>query len=531
MDPKSYEAAPMLEDWQKPVEKPRSAHKLTRFLGVAALGVLPAHIGGVTATHMYPAHIQTANYAADVSLSYTRFDTVEASSILGGVHLTFNSKVPSPAVTVEPTLRPEIVDSYVRGGADELVVSEEQMRASLEQVALQLGERYATGAALAMLLTMGAYSAVARHKSREAAIALVASMGLAISYQGVSAATTYTRPYQKIELDGLAGSLLKQGELVLDGVNKRSQQIQPYFASWLELQTALAKVATPMEKEQSSEGSSFLLVSDIHGVNMYSSLEQVIKEEGITAVIDSGDLLNMGRVQEAELAGIFDNIAKLGVPYIIVLGNHDRSSPDDTALIDRLMAIPNVVVLQPGRDRFQVAHFGDLKIAGVNDFMRWYGDDNKDNAVKQKPVWELFNRTFAGQEIDLGISHEPAAAEKLQAAITNSGHLHKDQVNGTHIVTGTFTGGGIFGYGDATPPDAQSSEQSYGILRFDGQCQATRLDTLRFHGAFEGKPTRDSMTFTFFDKKKPEADATKTRDCTNQEFSVVTATTPRDVAR
>lgn len=532
MRQRDFEAAPPMREDECFVEytTERSLRQcMLNGLGVAGLALL-AHMGGVTATKVAPAHIETANYAADTSFAYGQWNAIDGSTLIGGGRLVFNSVLPTPAIIIDPVLKPELSTSYSREGVDVLKMSNEQQQAIIAQVALELGGRYAAGAAIAMFLAYGGYAAITRRQSRNVALAMVASLGLAYGYESGSAAATYTQPYQKIEYYGLIGSLLEQGDAVLSGVSKRSEQIQPYFASWMEFQKDLTQLAAPMEKDGSGEGPKFLLISDLHGINMYGALAPIIKDKQITAVIDSGDLLNMGYVQEAELMGIFDGIEKLGVPYIFVLGNHDRNSPSDTALIKRLMKISNVVVLQPGIDTFQVAQFGDLKVAGVNDFMRWYGDDNKDNAAKQKPVAEVFNRTFEGHDIDVAVTHEPAAGEVLVAAVTNSGHLHKDPVNGTHIVTGTLTGGGPFGQNDSTLPDAQSNEQSYGILTFDDTCRATSLDTVRFHGMFEGKPTQDSITRTFF-TKKPLRDGIAQRDCHDTSFRVSTVTTPREASR
>ena len=76
-------------------------------------------------------------------------------------------------------------------------------------------------------------------------------------------------------------------------------------------------------------------------------MQRIVQDEGITAIIDCGDLLNFGSVTEAEAAGIFYAIGKLGVPYIFVRGNHDASSPTDQSLLQRMAKIPNVILLEP----------------------------------------------------------------------------------------------------------------------------------------------------------------------------------------
>lgn len=511
----------------------RSKERILKSLGVGGL-VLAAHFGGVAGTNAAPVRIGTVNYEAEVSLAYTQFDKVVIPSAFGDASFGFDSVVPTPAVIAQPRLQPRITHSYAEDGLEGLALSETQMRSSMEDLVTQLGERYAAGAFLAMLLVYGVYSAGLRRLSPRVGAALLAAMGPAFAYEGGSAVSTYSidnyhGPYQ---IDGLAGSLRQQGETVIRGIDKRSSQIQPYLVAWAALRNDLANVITPNEQEATTLGPKFMLVSDIHNINMYSTIAKVAKDEGATAVIDSGDLLVAGYVEEAEFTGILESIARLPVPYIFVLGNHDKHSLYDTTLIERLSAIPNVVILQPGIDQFQVAHFGDLTIAGVNDFMRWYGDDNKDNAAKQGPVAELFNKTFAGRAPDIAVSHEPAASEKLvHGGVTIAGHLHKDRVDGDHIVIGTLTGGGLFGQNDSTAPGDVSSEQSYGILSFKANCAPSRLDVARFHGTFNGKPQLDSMSFYFFgDNKKAVADVAP-RDCSDMALRREIVTTPRDGAR
>ena len=84
-----------------------------------------------------------------------------------------------------------------------------------------------------------------------------------------------------------------------------------------------------------------------------------------------------------------------------------------------------------------------MTIAGFND-PRWFGDDNKDNAAKQTPAAEAFNRAYAGRHVpDVVVSHEPGAVEKVESAgVLVNGHLHTDQLEGNRIGVGTFTGGG-----------------------------------------------------------------------------------------
>jgi len=96
-------------------------------------------------------------------------------------------------------------------------------------------------------------------------------------------------------------------------VETRAQQVTPYVSNLLALSAALQENFTPTDPAR-PPAARFLLVSDIHGANQYPVMKRIVDEEQITAVIDLGDLLNLGRVTEAEVPGIFTAIRNLRVP-------------------------------------------------------------------------------------------------------------------------------------------------------------------------------------------------------------------------
>ena len=81
-----------------------------------------------------------------------------------------------------------------------------------------------------------------------------------------------------------------------------------------------------------------------HGALLLQAVD--IAEEDIDLVVDTGDLVNFGTVAEGTATEMFAGIASLPVPYLFTRGNHDASSATDTAILDRMASIPNVVLLQ-----------------------------------------------------------------------------------------------------------------------------------------------------------------------------------------
>ena len=142
---------------------------------------------------------------------------------------------------------------------------------------------------------------------------------------------------------------------LLDGVETRAQQTTPYLKNLLALSAALQDKYTPQSLNE-PVAARILFVSDVHGAQQYPLMKAIVDEEQIDAVIDLGDLVNFGSVTEAETVGLFKGIESLGVPYLFVRGNHDASAAGDTALLDRLAKVPNVVLLAAQPRHLHRAH-------------------------------------------------------------------------------------------------------------------------------------------------------------------------------
>jgi len=302
---------------------------------------------------------------------------------------------------------------------------------------------------------------------------------------------------------GLLGTVRSNAGL-LAGVEARAQQVTPYVTNLLALSAALQEKFIP-EDVTKPPAARLLLVSDIHGANQYSLMKRIINEEKITAVIDSGDLINFGRVTEAEVSGIFNGIRDLGVPYIFVRGNHDASSLVDEALLARMASIPNVVLLEPTPRSYTELGVNGLVIAGFND-PRYFGDDSKDIVAKERPAAEAFNRAYAGRSRpDIVVTHEPAAARMVESATLRvNGHLHKDEIEGNRIGVGTFTGGGVVSHflvdkqsaGNAGDPSGELPGQPYAfdIAVYGQSCELTSLTRYTFRNLIQGRPAYDDVS-------------------------------------
>ncbi|WP_446667439.1 metallophosphoesterase family protein [Janibacter limosus] len=224
-------------------------------------------------------------------------------------------------------------------------------------------------------------------------------------------------------------------------------------------------------------------------------MRTIVQEQGIDVVIDSGDLINLGHVEEARLSKLYGSITSLGVPYVFVSGNHDRSSPDDTSLLDALGRTDGVELLQPGPDEYREVTIGGLRIVGFND-PRYYGDADDGTTVQQTAARDRWLEALGdGARPDITVSHESTAPEDAPGRMRLNGHGHVPALDGNRVQAGTFTGGGTLSH-FITGPDAELVGQpsSFDVLSFDDQCRAQRLVRYQYRAIIEGRPSFDSLS-------------------------------------
>jgi predicted phosphodiesterase len=461
-------------------------------------------LGGVAATSLLPTTVQTAHYSAEVRLSAlpTLTSTIHSPTSFGDLNLEFASRFIAPGVDATVQVRDTITQLFDdrRVSIESLQPSDQEIGNALSAGVTELGLKFAGGVLVvgAATIALIAYARRRRPTSRQLIATGVAAL-LATGGTGLGVWGTY-QPDQlsKFSTTGLLGTLRSNAGL-LASVKARAAQVTPYVTNLLALSQALQEKFVPQGITQPT-AARFLLVSDIHGANQYPIMKKIISDEQITAVIDSGDLLNFGNVAEAEVAGIFTSIAGLGVPYIFVRGNHDASSPDDQALLQRMARIKNVVLLQPAPKTYNEVSVDGVSVAGFND-PRFFGDDNLDNNQKQEPAAKAFNLAFAdAPRPDIVVSHEPGAVRLVSSAtVLVNGHLHKDELEGNRIGVGTFTGGGTVAHFLVGKPDDQAGElegqpYAFDIAVFSQSCDLSSLTRYTYRNLIQGQPAYDNVS-------------------------------------
>ena len=170
-------------------------------------------------------------------------------------------------------------------------------------------------------------------------------------------------------------------------------------------------------------------------------MRQVAEQFTVAAVVDTGDLTDLGSAFENRL---LSRIADFDVPYVYVRGNHDSIGQTQRYL----ETLPNVVVL----DDAEIREVAGLTFAGTGDPLY--------TPTKELPSASAGNlRTLqaAGAElaeaiaaaespVDVALVHEPPMAEPLFGVVplVLDGHVHERRsrrADGTLELTQGSTGG------------------------------------------------------------------------------------------
>ncbi len=539
----------MSEDARSEDAPPRSLGTRTRrwiprVLAVIALGI-SGFLGGVAATSVLPSTVETDHYRATLRLSPLPWQTstLHGPTTFGDIDLDFGGWAPAPGIDATVQLKASVTELFEQRpvSLELLEPQPHEVDDALRSAIVQLGGKFLGGVLVtqAIIVVLVRRSGRPRRRGTLLKVAAVAAAG-ALVVPSVGAWYAY-RPdnLASFRTTSLLSTVRSNAGLLAD-VRVRAQQAIPYVQNLLALSQALQEKFVPSGLGGPA-GARFLLVSDIHGANQYPIMKQIIEDEHIDAVIDTGDLLNFGNVKEAEVAGLFQSIESLPVPYLFVRGNHDASSPDDQSLLRRMSRIPNVILLEPSRGHYTEVDVHGVSVAGFND-PRWFGDDNQDNAEKQKPAAEAFRRAFEGrQHADIVASHEPAAVESVQAAsIRVNGHMHSADREGNRIQVGTFTGGGtvshfLTGQAPDNPQERQDEGElpgqpySFDIAVFGQDCSMQSLTTYTYRNLIQGRPVYDDVSVVngrkIANPPEPGRTCTAAQGITTRE---VDASEPRD---
>ncbi len=253
------------------------------------------------------------------------------------------------------------------------------------------------------------------------------------------------------EMQHLAGCIAALIQPVRQARSRVSERILRMAARYSDFvrdySRALSSRASGLSRPASAH---FLVISDLHGANRFDLVKAVLDSEfaagrGVSAVLVLGDLANFGFPLELGVRRFRTAIARLRVPVLMILGNHDKHGPTDTSVARYLSKIPNAMLMQTGPD-YRFANFGSVRVGGFDD-PRYFGDDNTGNAKKQVPAREAFLHAARdeGGVPDIIMVHEPYAAGP-QPALWLNGHMHSPKLDPSRnqVQVGMLTDGVCF---------------------------------------------------------------------------------------
>ncbi len=447
---------------------------------------------------LWPVSVETDYYAADVRLSpsWEQRSTIGSDTVVGSVSAEFAGF--APGIRVEPRIKPEITELVESGdlGLSTLALEDADRERLIREAATGVGLRFLGGAVLGLgLVVLGAGLYRRGFPGRRAVLGSVLVTAVTCAGVGVAAQRSYTpERLEALHSTGLL-EMAVANRGILGDVRTRADQATPYVRNLLALSNAVQAEYAPAEIPDES-ALKVLLVSDIHAANQYSLMRTIVQEQGIDVVIDSGDLINFSQVVEARLTNLYQGIASLGVPYVFVRGNHDAISPDDTALLDRLAELDNVVLLEPKPGDYQQVNVGGLRIAGFNDPRTFGNPASEEMAEREREARDAWIEALGdGRVPDLTVAHNPISLEDAPGRLRINGHMHVPEVEGNRIQVGTFTGAGTLRHFTwNTDGELLGQPSAFDVLTFDSQCRAGRLTRYEYRAVIEGQPSFDSVS-------------------------------------
>ena len=506
------------------------SRRVRHVLAVVGLTVA-CSVAGVCATAVAPVTAETRHYQSSISLdpNPARAGELVATTAFGDIEVGFTGI--APGIHAVPQVKASITDVLSRPGAtlSTLRPGPEELSAAIREAAVEVVVRFSAGALVVVLCALGGYAVLLRRRPPPALVG-AGVIGLVASTAAVSVSLSATYQPERQETFRTTGVLgtLQRNQGILSDVESRATQVAPYLRNLIALSTALQQkyAAAPLESDTSLR---VLLVSDIHGGNQYALMRTIIEEESIDLVVDAGDLVNFGTVDEGEAAGIFEGIESVGVPYLFVRGNHDATSATDTAVLARMAEVPNVVLLQDGVGDYTEVTVGGVRIAGFND-PRWFGDSGKGSPAKQVPARDAFVAAFAGRPAaDLVVGHEPWAVQGVDGGVLANGHMHSVDLEGNRVQAGTFTGGGPLSHflADEAGEELIGQPSAFDVLTFGTDCRLASLTRYRFRDVIEGRPAYDDVQLVNgrrIDGREADPARTCTPDATLTSVTVPAAT-------
>lgn len=449
--------------------------------GLAALG----HVGGVVATSLAPADIETRLGTLSDTRATFHPMTVEMVTTLGDASFEFREQhsalwgVPF-GIKTTPQISMHAINAAADSRSPLAFVQEQLSDPGLRQDVIDeasrelLAKRYAPGffATLLLLQTLRRRDPHIRRRMMQAGVSATVAAG----YLGVGAANSLPLQPSDAELtEGLA--YIKNAANDIANLDKQDAAIGTYMLGFMQAIDNL-HVETAGDKKPAIK---VLFVSDIHSKpGVYEHIQSVVEHENVNLVIDTGDLIEFGFSAELR-PDMVSGIRSLNVPYLFVKGNHDNDELMDYMASLQKTTLPNMLILG-AKDQVRHYTYGGLSIAGVGD-PRYFGDGNADVRDIEMQYSRAARQALGSdgkQLFDIIAAHNPDALSALAslARVNVSGHLHKASYKAgdtleIHVGT-TGAGGALY----VPPAGKPAPPMSMTLVSFSANCAPTRIEEI-----------------------------------------------------
>jgi predicted MPP superfamily phosphohydrolase len=424
------------------------ARRLARILVGAAGTQLGLRLAARTRHHLGPVEV-----TADVSLARTGGTTVHVPPLGTARVRTHRGPV---QITAEATgIDPARAQGLLRMPKDQADAADIRAQLDTALAALtsdvkDLGRDLAVRSAVAGVAGAAALAVLTLRRPRDVLGAVATSTAGLAAAAATAAVSIDKNAWRNPQLTGL----LTQAPLILGDLQQAPARIGIYrdqLADLIRTGTGVYRRLAVLPEPPPEDAIRLVHISDIHLSPVAFALAKALVEEyQADAVIDTGDLVDWGTPAEAALAG---EIAKLGVPYVYVKGNHDSQG-----IADAVARQPNATVLAADDPPKQIA---GLWFAGMADPRftpdKTTGDDHAAHRVDEAAEVFADHLRNSIQPVDIALVHAPAAGRALEGLVplVLAGDIHRRAVSRygttTVLVQGTSGGAGLRGVQEDPP--------------------------------------------------------------------------------
>lgn len=361
------------------------------------------------------------------------------------------------------------------------------------QVTADSQDAVAAAAARALVVGLLAAAVVCGVVFRRRAAVLggtAAATAVLVASAGVAAATLRTEALDEPRFDGL----LVQAPALIG----RVESFEAYSERIAQLTSNVARVygsLATLPVTSTAESTRVLWVSDVHlNPQAFSVMAQLVEQFEVAAIVDTGDLTDLGSVPENRLISA---VGTFGIPYLYVRGNHDSRAVTQ-AYLERQ---PDVQVLDEG----EIVEVAGIRFAGIGD--PTFTPNKQVQTVREADEERLRAAGEALREavdadpapVDVALVHQPLMAEPLfgKVPLVLDGHVHERR---SRFGDGTLelTQGSSGGAGLRTLDRAEEAlSLQLSILHFDEEGELLAVDDVTVGGLGQSSVT--------VDRKSPES--------------------------